>query len=252
MHLKIIYEDEAVLVVHKPAGFPVQTGKVGSMDCVSELKNYLGRKQPKGKIPYLGIVHRLDQPVEGLLVFAKTKHAAAKLSAQVRGNGGDILSGRKTKEDEKSRLQQISKKQAVDAFEDSMLKYYEAVVYGKMPHNEGELCDYLLRDSQANTSHVAVGAETSLPEARYSRLAYRVIAQEKETQKLWIHLYTGRHHQIRLQLAHAGAPILGDVKYGSAEAEKYALEHGIRTIALRAVRLEFVHPVTGKKMIWEL
>ena len=87
MKTQVIYEDEDILVVHKPAGIATQTARVGQQDVVSELKNYLAKS--KGTQPYLGIVHRLDQPVEGLLVFAKSKQSAAALAAQLSGAAGD-------------------------------------------------------------------------------------------------------------------------------------------------------------------
>lgn len=240
MRVKIVYEDDAVMVIHKPAGFPVQTKKIGCMDCVSELKNYLNKcsKQNRQQInhqssknrnvgnhaaPYLGIVHRLDQPVEGLMVFAKTAKAAAGLSRQI------------SSEDDSS-----------------MLKCYEAEVYGKMPAEQGELTDYLIHNPADNISRVAEESERKNDRAKESRLAYRVISGGEATQKLYIHLYTGRHHQIRVQLSHAGAPILGDQKYGTESSIRYSEENGYRMIALKAVHLEFVHPVSGQKMNWDL
>lgn len=247
MKVKILYEDDAVLVIHKPAGVPVQTKKVGCMDCVSELKNYLSksgkhsgrsgerpgdnhdkksRKNQSSKnreVPYLGIVHRLDQPVEGLMVFAKNPKAAAMLSRQI------------SSEDDSR-----------------MLKCYEAEVYGKMPATKGELTDYLIHNSADNTSRAAEESEKKNAGAKLSRLAYRVMKDDEKTQKLYIHLYTGRHHQIRVQLSHAGAPILGDQKYGTESSVRYSAENGYRMIALKAVHLEFIHPVSGRKMKWDL
>ena len=216
MRVKILYEDDAIMVIHKPAGFPVQTKKIGSMDCVSELKNYL-------KSSYLGIVHRLDQPVEGLMVFAKNAKAAAGLSRQI------------SSEDDSG-----------------MLKCYEAEIFGKVPGEKGELTDYLIHNPAENTSRVAKASEINQAGAKESRLSYEVISEGEETQKLYIHLYTGRHHQIRVQLSNAGAPILGDQKYGTEASIRYSTEKGYRWIALKAVHLEFIHPINGKKMKWDL
>ena len=113
MRTEILYEDEDVLVIHKPAGLPTQTAKVGQPDAVSELKNYLAKKSGSKGQPYLGIIHRLDQPVEGLLVFAKNKNAAAALTSQ---------------------LQKKS---------EGLNKQYQAIVCGKLPAEEGTLVDYL-------------------------------------------------------------------------------------------------------------
>ena len=269
MKVKILYEDDAVLVIHKPAGIPVQTKKIGCMDCVSELKNYLkksdmysgqsgekpgdyhsnqnqssknqrnknrsdknqsniiqsnkNRSDKNREIPYLGIIHRLDQPVEGLMVFAKTPRAAAALSGQIASED-----------------------------DSRMLKCYEAEVYGKMPATEGELTDYLIHNPADNTSSIAEGTQQNNAGAKLSRLAYRVTKENEKTQKLYIRLYTGRHHQIRVQLSHAGAPILGDQKYGTESSVRYSAENGYRMIALKAVHLEFIHPVSGRKMKWDL
>lgn len=223
MRTKIIYEDDAVLVIHKPAGLPVQTKSIGSMDCVSELKNYLRKNNPDKKAqPYLGIIHRLDQPVEGIMVFAKNPSAAAMLSKQVAADD-----------------------------DSKMLKCYEAIVYGKMPSTEGELIDYLWKDSKTNTSEVITN-DDKLNQAKKSKLAYHMLSEDANTQKLYIQLFTGRHHQIRVQLSHAGAPILGDQKYGTEESMDYSKRNGVRNVSLKAVHLEFIHPVTKKRMEWNL
>lgn len=106
----IIFEDREILVCHKPAGFAVQNARIGTMDMESMIKNYLASKQPE-KVPYVAVVHRLDQPVEGVLVFAKTQKAARELSAQISGG--------------------------------KMKKEYLAVTYGKIEKEEGVLEDYL-------------------------------------------------------------------------------------------------------------
>lgn len=247
MRTIIIYEDDAVLVIHKPAGFPVQTKNIGSMDCVSELKNYLRKNSADKKSqPYLGIVHRLDQPVEGIMVFAKNSSAAAFLSKQVAAED-----------------------------DSKMLKCYEATVFGKMPQDKGELIDYLRKDNKTNSSEVVLlegknsikedtknksnpgnpksgNRDKAFDQAKKSKLAYKVLSEDKDTQKLYIQLFTGRHHQIRVQLSHAGAPILGDKKYGSEESIRYSEKNNIKNVALKAVHLEFIHPVTKKKMEWDL
>lgn len=138
----IVFEDEHILVIHKPAGIATQTAKTGQQDMVSELKNYLVKKpEYKGKgEPYLGVVHRLDQPVSGLLVFAKTKQAAAELSRQ-------ITTGQ-------------------------MQKYYYAVVYGvpSLPH--GRLTDYLYKDPKTNQSFIV---KEGFPDAKKAELDYKLI-----------------------------------------------------------------------------
>lgn len=206
----IIYEDEAILVCHKPAGMAVQSAGIGSMDLESALKNYLAQKKP-GKMPYLGIVHRLDQPVEGVVVFAKNQQAAKDLSRQISMG--------------------------------QMEKYYLAVTAQEPPASEGTLEDYLKKDGRTNTSAVTA---KGTPGARAARLAYKVLDKcfdERGNARylLGIHLDTGRHHQIRVQMAHVGMPLLGDRKYNPSGTEKIPL-------ALCSGSLEFFHPTENRKV----
>lgn len=230
MKTKIIYEDKHILVVYKPAGIAVQSARSMEMDVVSELKNYL-------KTSYVGLVHRLDQPVEGVLVFAKTSPAAAALSKQNA--------------------------------EGTMEKEYLAAVLaaGEM-QAKASLTDYLLRDGKTNTSRAV---EASVKNAKKAVLSYEVqkiiLLEEIKTKSrlqnspgteilsesgkialLKIRLETGRHHQIRVQLANANLPLLGDLKYGSEESKKLSSLLGIKDVALCAHRLIFKHPKTGKIM----
>ena len=214
MKTKIIYEDKHILVVYKPAGIAVQAARSMEMDVVSELKNYL-------KSSYVGLVHRLDQPVEGILVFAKTPSAAAALSKQT-------ADGTMEKE------------------------YLAAVLTSKEIPEEEMLTNYLLKDGKTNTSKVT---EASAKNAKKAVLSYEVQkivpAKESETEKialLKIRLETGRHHQIRVQLSNANLPLLGDLKYGSEESKKISSLLGIKDVALCARKLIFKHPKTGKTM----
>ena len=231
MRCRIMYEDESVLVAYKPAGLATQSAGVGQADAVSELKNYLAKaskgaertaadKGAKGTLrqPYLGVVHRLDQPVEGLLAFAKTQGAAAAL----------------TKELQKGTLN----------------KTYQALVAGRPKESEGDLTDELWKDG--NFVRVVTGRGKEYPDAKEARLHYRVLASDAEKSLIEVQIETGRFHQIRAQLAHAGMPILGDRKYGNASSEILAKDMGLRGLALYARTLELIHPVTKKKMHWEL
>lgn len=216
----IIYEDKEILVIHKPVGIATQTAKLGQADVVSELKNYL---KQKGENTYLAVVHRLDQPVEGLLVFAKTQNAAKKLSA-------DLQNGR-------------------------LKKYYHALVplQPALDRKEGHLTDYLCKDGRTNLSRV-VSRDNA--EGKKAQLEWKLCGQYSQGENNYalaeIELFTGRHHQIRVQMSHAGMPLLGDNKYGNEESEKLSQALGIRHTALLASRLSLSHPVSGKKLEYTL
>lgn len=214
MNVKILYEDAHIIVVVKPAGMPSQAERSTSMDMVSYLKNMLVRRD-KIKNPYIAVVHRLDRPVGGVMVYAKTPKAAASLSKQVS--------------------------------ERSISKEYMAVLCGDLPQEKGTLTDWLLKDGRTNMSQVV--AENSHKDAKKAVLNYQVLDEKEVEGKIYslvhIHLETGRHHQIRVQMAHAGAPVAGDMKYGSCTERRF------RNTALFSSALEFVHPATGKQMRFE-
>lgn len=209
MKERIVYEDKEILVCHKPAGLATQTGRIGQKDLVSEIKNYLGND------PYLGVIHRLDQPVEGLLVFAKTAFAAKELSRQLTGN---VLN-----------------------------KQYFAVVLGKGFPERTELEHYIVKDSKTNMARITGEKETG---AKKARLEVKTFSRKEEENisLLEVTLFTGRFHQIRVQLAQEGFPLLGDGKYGSAETMEKSKEMGVHNVALCAYRLAFLHPKTKKGM----
>ena len=209
MGLKILFEDEQIMVVKKDAGIPVQAGKLRMMDLQGLIKNELYKRNRKGGEPYLGLIHRLDQPVEGVMVFAKTPFAAGNLSEQV-------TDGR-------------------------MKKHYLALLCGKPETDEGTLVDYLVKDGRTNTSSVAKAGEK---DAKRSELNYKVLKRNDETTLVEVELITGRHHQIRVQMANAGWPLYGDTKYNPAFQE--TKEH-VQT-ALCAYQLSFVHPKSKKVM----
>ena len=219
MRTKVIYEDKDIMVIHKPAGLATQTGQIGSMDVVSELKNYLAAK---GEDSYVGVIHRLDQPVEGLLVFAKNKRAAAHLSGQLA--------------------------------KDNLNKEYDAVVCGVTECREETLTDYL-RKGNDSRAQVVTGEEARFPDARRAVLHYCVKEEAPPfpgTALIHVTLQTGRFHQIRAQMAHAGYPLLGDVKYGNEMSAELSRQYGIRQVALCASAMSLQHPVTGKKLHFEI
>lgn len=199
----ILYEDQQIIVCIKPAGLAVQSKNHRQKDLYSMLMNYLVLK---GEHPYIGIVHRLDQPVEGVMVFAKTAKAAANLGKQMQNH----------------------------EFE----KYYLAVVEGRLPKEKGRLEDFLLMDGKNNISTVVkdktIGSKRAV-------LTYEVQEVKGNHSLVRIRLETGRHHQIRVQMSHAGCPLYGDRKYGSvAETEM--------PLALCSCELGFLHPQTGRNM----
>lgn len=210
MKLNILFEDSHILVCEKPSGVPSQSSRTGTPDMESLLKNYLFEKDPGKGEPYLAMIHRLDQPVQGVMVFGKTPFAAKELSRQV--NDG------------------------------TMKKFYIAVTCGKMPSDEGVLTDYLIKNGRENTSSVA---SKNAPGAKKAELRYKVLERHEEGVNLVeIELITGRHHQIRVQMANAGTPLWGDTKYN----KEFAAKEGWSQISLCAFRLTFRHPKTKASM----
>lgn len=179
MELNILYEDKDIIVCVKPAGIAVQSSHVGTPDMVSLLKNHLRASSPD-KAPYLAVIHRLDQPVTGLLVFGKNKKAAAGLTRQLTSSGFG--------------------------------KHYLAVLSGIPAIDEADLTDYMVKDGRTNTSRICT---KDTPNAKEARLHYKLIKKTEDTTVADITLDTGRHHQIRVQMSALGCPILGDVKYGA-------------------------------------
>ncbi len=237
MNLNILFEDAHLLVLYKPAGVPVQSARVGVKDCESMLKNYLYAKAPDKGEPYLGLIHRLDQPVEGLLVFARTPAAAAELSKQA--NDGRMkkwyLAVRKSVDKSVYNVEKLGKlcgkpTSPVDNFVEKWI----------------DVVDYLCKNGRENHSKI-VTAKT--PGAKKAQLRYQALAGEDGLELVEIQLLTGRHHQIRVQMAGQGTPLLGDRKYGQAEAVDN-VDNSFP--ALCAYHLEFIHPKTKKKMTFEV
>lgn len=249
----ILYEDQNLIVCHKPAGIPVQSARIGTKDMVSILNNYLAEKRGEdasggksGKVPEtVYVVHRLDQPVEGVIVFAKTKSAASELGKQISQN----------------RMKKIYR--AVCCVTEKAEEKFYQIERG----STYELVDYLVKNGKTNTSSVANKGDR---DAKCAKLSFTVIDNiRKETREngagcalsgeddsrnyvlAEIYLETGRHHQIRVQMAEAGLPLYGDQKYHSKWSEYLCNDYiqGNRVgLALCAVSLDFYHPVSGKKM----
>lgn len=223
---EIIYEDSDIIVCRKPAGLPTQSASIRTPDMASLLKTYLasdaGKSSSPRKEPYLAIIHRLDQPVEGLLVFAKTPAAAKNLNQQLTSSGFG--------------------------------KYYRAVVIGIPEPAEGTLENYIVKDGRTNTSRICT---KDTPGAKPARLHYHVKTKYEQTEPVTslveIRLDTGRHHQIRVQMAHFGYPLSGDRKYGSLPCKKSSGgRENAEPLRLCAYRLEFRHPRDGRRLVFEL
>lgn len=210
MNIRILYEDSDIIVCQKPAGIATQTKSLGQQDMESLLKNY---RAGKGEMPYIGVIHRLDQPVCGVMVFAKTKEASAGLGRQ------------------------ISSKQAD--------KFYYALTDGVPEREKETIEDYLLRDGKTNMSVVA---DRGALGAKKAVLSYEVLEQKENRAVLRIALMTGRHHQIRVQLAHMGCPIVGDRKYNFKEN----MNPSGSGLALCSYKIGFRHPLTHKKLEFEI
>ena len=204
MDVSVLFEDKEILVCYKPAGVPTQTKSVAAQDMVSILKKYL---KDKGQEKFVGVSHRLDHPVEGVMVFAYNRQAAAYLSGQAAGN--------------------------------EMEKYYQAVVAGHLPEKSGRLEHDLLKDGKNNRSKVVPAGTKG---AKHAVLTYRVTEEKEDVSLVTIRLETGRHHQIRAQFAACGHPLAGDVKYGSEQKRT-----GQSSLALCSVKLCFRHPGTKQR-----
>lgn len=212
MEPKIIYEDNSILICVKPPTFPVQSDKTGDLDLLSYLENYM-KTVKNFEDPYVGLIHRIDRPVGGLVAFGKNKKSTGDISKQLQDR--------------------------------TFKKKYLTVVNGH-PAEDKTLVDYLKKKANTSLSRVV---EENAPNAKKAVLNYKVI--EKITDEeygdlslLEVELETGRHHQIRVQLANEGFPIWGDSKYN----DKFIDKRGWFQIALWAYYLSFKHPKTNKQV----
>lgn len=201
--MTIVYEDNHIIVVNKTASEIVQGDKTGDKPLSERLKGYLKVKYNKPGNVFIGVTHRLDRPVSGLVVFAKTSKALSRLNAMFQ-----------TKE---------------------VKKTYWAIVTAAPPQEEGELVHYLVRNEKQNKSYAY---DRERPESKRAILHYRLLAHSERYWLLEVDLQTGRHHQIRCQLAKMGCPIKGDLKYGAPRSNPDA------SICLHARQIRFIHPVS--------
>ncbi len=210
--INILYEDNSIIVIKKPAGIATQSADVRQSDCVSLIKEHIAVSNPgKNTEPYVGVVHRLDQPVEGILVFTKNQKAAAILSSHVQ----------------------------TDMFNKHYMALVEGIVEAK---EETILTDLMYKDGKMHKAVIADKPYGSI-KLQEAKLKYRTekVLHETNMTILSIKLLTGRFHQIRAQLSHMGHPIVGDRKYGATTSYPSG-------IALVADRLEFLHPDSGEKV----
>ena len=203
-NLNILYEDNHLIVVVKPYNVLSQSDNTKDIDMLTIIKNYIKEKYNKPGNVYLGLVHRLDRPTGGIMVFAKTSKAAARLSKQIKDN--------------------------------KFTKKYLAVVHGILEKKENTLVNYLKKDENNNS------LITNEKDGKYAKLHYKVLKESKDYSVLDILLETGRHHQIRVQLKNIGHPLYGDQRYGLNDKKQ---------LGLFAYHLEFYHPVTKEKLIFE-
>ncbi len=211
---QILYEDANILVCVKPAGIAAETKKAGQQDMASLLRNY---RHSKGEEPYIGLVHRLDQPVEGIMAFGKNTQCTAALCRQLT--------------------------------QGAFLKIYLAAAEGTLPADKGCMLDYLKKDGRTNTTIVSHPGD---PKAKKAKLRYEVLKTDTKTHPVQslvkIQLLTGRHHQIRVQMASRGAPLVGDAKYGRKPASNTS-DSGL---GLCACVLEFKHPFSKEDMRFQI
>ncbi len=219
----VIYEDKDILVCFKPSGIATQTAKLSNQDMVSMIKNYLA-KETKDKNPYVGVIHRLDQPVSGLLVFAKNQKSAAALSKQIQDGNAN--------------------------------KDYIALCSGRLEEKSGKLVHYIGKNPVTKLAKVLdekdfYAIDNNKEEGKeYKKaiLTYEVERELEDASIVKVHLQTGRFHQIRAQFSHIGHALLGDVKYADNKTRELSMKKRINKIALCANHLTYKHPVTGKEM----
>lgn len=205
--MTVIYEDNHIIVVNKSASEIVQGDKTGDIPLSDMVKTYLKEKYQKPGNVFVGVTHRLDRPVSGLVVFAKTSKALSRLNEMFRV--GDVQ------------------------------KTYWAIVKNEPKQPEGELVHWLVRNEKQNKSYAY---EREVKDAKKAVLRYRMIGRSDNYSLLEVELMTGRHHQIRCQLAKMGCPIKGDLKYGSPRSNPDG------SICLHARRISFVHPVSKMRI----
>jgi 23S rRNA pseudouridine1911/1915/1917 synthase len=205
--MKVIYEDNHIIIVAKKSGEIVQGDKTGDEPLSETVKKYIKEKYHKPGNVFLGVVHRLDRPVSGVVVFAKTSKALSRLNNMFRT--GDVH------------------------------KTYWAITKNTPKLSEATLTNWIVRNEKQNKSYAY---DHEVKDSKKAILSYKVIGQTDHYTLLEIHLMTGRHHQIRCQLAHIGCPIKGDLKYGAPRSNPDG------SISLLSRHIEFIHPVSKEQI----
>ncbi|MBF1442516.1 RluA family pseudouridine synthase [Prevotella pallens] len=206
--MQVLYEDNHIIIVYKQSGEIVQGDKTGDKPLSETIKEWIKQKYAKPGNVFLGVVHRLDRPVSGIVVFAKTSKALSRLNNMFRN--GEV---RKT---------------------------YWAMVQTAPNMPEATLTNWLVRNEKQNKSYVY---NNEMPNAKQAILKYKTIGQTEHYTLLEVNLLTGRHHQIRCQLAAMGCPIKGDLKYGARRSNPDG------SISLLSHKVEFIHPVSKQKIV---
>ncbi len=205
--MKVVYEDNHIIIVSKSSGEIVQGDKTGDVPLSDIVKQYIKDKYHKPGNVFLGVVHRLDRPVSGLVVFAKTSKALSRLCNMFRD--GDVH------------------------------KTYWAITKNQPKQAEGTISTWLVRNEKQNKSY---SYDHEVPNSKKAILKYRLVGHTDNYSLLEVNLLTGRHHQIRCQLASIGCVIKGDLKYGAPRSNPDG------SISLLAHRIQFVHPVSKEKI----
>lgn len=208
--MEVVYEDNHIIIVNKRSGEIVQGDKTGDRPLSDIVKDYIKEKYAKPGAVFLGVVHRLDRPVSGLVVFARTSKALSRLNKMFA--------------------------------EGEVHKTYWAITKNAPRNNEGTLTHWLVRNEKQNKSYAY---DQEKPNAKKAILKYRVLSHSDNYSLIEVNLMTGRHHQIRCQLAAMGCPIKGDLKYGAPRSNHDG------SISLLSRRVEFVHPVSKETIIAE-
>ncbi len=210
--MEILFEDNHIIVVSKPQGVASQPDETGDKDMLTQVKEYIKEKYNKPGEAFVGLVHRLDRPTGGAMVFAKTSKAASRLSEQMRNGDFD--------------------------------KTYLAVVCGKPRESKSKIVSWLKKDEKTNTAVIVPQSTTG---AKRAELDYETLAFNQDTNHslVKVKIYSGRGHQIRVQMKSIKCPIFGDQKYGGEGMPKVMLN-------LFATELAFLHPVSKQKLIFRV